>query len=297
MPAAGSEYGVIIPAYNAEAWLGEAIESVLNQTRPCSELDVVDDGSTDTTRNVVTTFGEAVRLVAQPNGGVSSARNLGASTTTASVLAFLDADDIWEPNKMAKQMELFDISNQIVMAHCGVTYVDAGNQEMSTDNDGKSGDVYKRLLLSEPTILGGGSGIVVRREVFVEVGGFDTRLSTSADWRFFMQVARLGSVGFSEDLLLRYRFHTSNMHYDIDAERRDRLLIHREHAQEGVLPKRIQRLARARSYRTLGIRYLANRRFVRGFRYLIGAVLLEPSCALHLVSSYWSKLVSSRQAR
>ena len=113
MPAAGSEYGVIIPAYNAEAWLGEAIESVLNQTRPCSELVVVDDGSTDTTRNVATTFGEAVRLVAQPNGGVASARNLGASTTTASVLAFLDADDIWEPNKMAKQMELFDISNQI----------------------------------------------------------------------------------------------------------------------------------------------------------------------------------------
>ena len=297
MPAAGSEYGVVIPAYNAEVWLGEAIESALNQTRPCSELVVVDDGSTDTTRNVATTFGEPVRLITQPNGGVASARNLGASITTAPFLAFLDADDIWEPNKMAKQMELFDINNRIVMAHCGVTYVDSDNREISTGNDGKSGDVYKRLLLSEPTILGGGSGFVVRREAFSEVGGFDTRLSTSADWQFFTQVARLGSVGFAEDLLLRYRFHASNMHYDIDAERRDRILIHREHAQEDVLPKRLQQIALARSYRKLGIRYLANHRYVRGFRYLVSAVLLEPSCALYLVSSCWSKLVSSRQSR
>ena len=295
MPATGNEYGVVIPAYNAEAWLGQAIESVLNQTRPCSELIVVDDGSTDGTRTEVTNFGEPVRLVSQPNGGVASARNRGVSATTARFLAFLDADDIWEPEKMAKQIELFDRNHRIVMTHCGVTYVDADNQEMSTDCDGGSGDVYKQLLLSEPTILGGGSGIVVPREVFAEVGGFDARLSTSADWRFFMRVARLGPVGFIEEPLLRYRFHASNMHYNIDAERCDRLLIHREHAQEDVLPKRVQRLARARSYRTLGIRYLANRRFVRGFRYVVAAIMLEPSCVLYLVSSYLSKVGLSRQ--
>lgn len=97
---------VVIPAFNAESFLGEALDSVLGQTARPTEVIVVDDGSTDGTRALVRRYSDAVRLVTQDNGGAARARNVGARQATGEWLAFLDADDVWLPEKLEKQLRL-----------------------------------------------------------------------------------------------------------------------------------------------------------------------------------------------
>ena len=98
---------VVIPAYNAEAVIGDALRSVFAQTFRDFEVVVVDDGSTDDTVGVLEAIGGGVRLLRQPNGGPAAARNAGIAVTTAPLIAFLDADDEWLPAKLEMQMAYF----------------------------------------------------------------------------------------------------------------------------------------------------------------------------------------------
>src|SRR6478735_6137584 len=99
---------VIIPTYNYGRFLRHALRSALDQTVTPLEIIVVDDGSTDETPDVVASFGEKVRYIRQENSGVCVARNRGVADSTGKLIAFLDADDIWEPEKLAKQRERFE---------------------------------------------------------------------------------------------------------------------------------------------------------------------------------------------
>jgi len=98
---------VIVTTYNVEQYIREALDSVFSQTYPSLEVLVVDDGSTDRTRTILTEYEPRIRVLAQPNSGVAVARNTGAAASSGSLLAFLDADDIWEPEKTAVQVATF----------------------------------------------------------------------------------------------------------------------------------------------------------------------------------------------
>ena len=112
---------VIIPAYNAEKFIGEAIESVLNQTYKNIEIIVVDDGSKDNTYHIVKqNFGNQVKLIRKKNGGVSSARNMGVKNAEGEFIAYLDADDYWLPQKLEIQLRCFE-----KFPECGLCYTDA----------------------------------------------------------------------------------------------------------------------------------------------------------------------------
>ena len=102
------ELSVIIPAYRAASTIARAVESVLNQTRPAGEVLVIDDGSPDDPAPALAPFGDRVRLIRKPNGGAASARNLGIEQSRGRFLAFLDADDEWEPHKLERQLALFE---------------------------------------------------------------------------------------------------------------------------------------------------------------------------------------------
>ncbi|MFZ9033203.1 MAG: glycosyltransferase family 2 protein, partial [Anaerohalosphaeraceae bacterium] len=95
----------VIPAYNAEKYIARSINSVLNQTCPVDEIIVVDDGSTDSTAEVIKSYGGKVRYIHQQNAGVSAARNTGIQAATCEWVAFLDADDEWLPEKIERQVE------------------------------------------------------------------------------------------------------------------------------------------------------------------------------------------------
>jgi glycosyltransferase involved in cell wall biosynthesis len=213
---------VVIPNYNYSRFLRETIDSVLAQTYREIEVIVVDDGSTDDSKEILAGYSDRIQTVFQQNQGVSAARNNGVKASRGKYVAFLDADDSWMPEKIEKQMARFAADDSLGLVHVGVREIDADGNVLLDRLEGLEGEVAKELLmLKREGVLGGGSGLMVPRVIFDEVGGFDTRLSTSADWDLFYQIASRHPVGFVPELLIRYRVHTSNMHSNVEVMEHD----------------------------------------------------------------------------
>ena len=217
---------VVIPTYNYGRFIGDAIRSVLDQTLPPSEIIVVDDGSTDETAAVVEAFGDAVRYVRQDNMGVCAARNRGVNESTSELIAFLDADDTWEPTNLEKQVARFDA--EIGLVHCGMREFDSETGETTRFYmDGAEEGVADNLLLWEgSTIAGPGGAITVTRKAFDRVGGFDTRMKVGEDWDFCYRVARLFKIGFVAEPLVNYRNHKAAAHRNVENMERGMLMFY-----------------------------------------------------------------------
>ena len=275
----GTTVSVVIPAYNQARFLRSAVESVLAQTQPADDVVVVDDGSTDETRDVLDYYGNRIAVIHQSNLGVSSARNRGFRATTGSLVAFLDADDAWMPTKLAQQVALFDSDPGLGLVHVGVTFIDGEGNSLGQTSAGLDGWVFEELVrFRRPVILGGGSGFVVRRALVDRVGGFDEELSTSADWDLFVRIAGQARVGFIPDPLLQYRLHGSNMHTQIPLMEHDMLkALDKTFAS---LPRderaRLRRTCYGRVWLVLAASYLKDARYPSAFRSLVHSLALDP---------------------
>jgi glycosyltransferase involved in cell wall biosynthesis len=215
---------VVIPAYNQARFLAGALESVLTQTYPALEIVVVDDGSTDATGEVLAGFRGRVAVVRQPNNGVSSARNAGVAGSAGDLVAFLDADDQWLPDKLARQIARHVREPDLGLVHCGIQEIDADGRALGVRTEGIEGRVAGRLLRFDgAAILGGGSAALIPRTVFDRVGGFDPLLSTSADWDLYYRIAKDHPIGFVDEVLVRYRLHGAGMHTNVDLMAQDML--------------------------------------------------------------------------
>jgi glycosyltransferase involved in cell wall biosynthesis len=214
----------VIPNYNYSQYVAEAVESALNQSYDNLEVIVVDDGSTDGSLEVLRTFGDRIIVISQKNAGVSAARNAGVSESSGDYVAFLDSDDVWEPQKIERQVAIFG-SSGIGIVHVGVTDIDPKGEALDQHFNGLEGEVADELLKWErPVILGGGSGAMVTRKAFEAAGGFDTNLMTSADWDFYYRICRNNRAAFIAEPLLRYRLHGNNMHTNVG--RMEREMMH-----------------------------------------------------------------------
>jgi glycosyltransferase involved in cell wall biosynthesis len=167
---------VIIPTYNREQYISEAIDSVLAQTYSNIELIIVDDGSTDNTIERLQTYGPKLRYIQQENGGIGAARNAGIAQATGEFLAFLDSDDCWTPDKLTLQIAAFDQDPDLDIAFGHV------RQFYSPETDQQ---FRQRILCPEAAIPGYISGMMLlRRSTFLQVGGFTVAASmgTDIDW-------------------------------------------------------------------------------------------------------------------
>ena len=192
---------VVIPNYNYERYLRETIDSVVGQSYPHVEIIVVDDGSKDGSREILAGYGGKIRTIFQENQGVSATRNNGVKESDGEFIAFLDADDAWLPTKLEKQVQRFREDSSLGLVHVGVDEVDADGGSLVERLEGVEGNVSATLLMSKREgVLGGGSGFMVPRRVFEEVGGFDLRLSTSADWDLFYRIRERYAVGFVPEI-------------------------------------------------------------------------------------------------
>jgi glycosyltransferase involved in cell wall biosynthesis len=269
---------VVIPTYNQSQFLGAAIDSALSQSIPSLEVIVVDDGSTDDTERLLAGYRDRVRSIRQKNLGVGAARNNGARIAKGSLLAFLDSDDIWLPQKLSFQIQRFEKEPALGLVHCGLEFIDGQGTAIGSETDGLEGDVSVHMLLfRRPVILGGGSGAVIRKAIFDELGGFDPCLSTSADWDLYYRIASRSRVGFVPDVLLRYRIHTGNMHRNIDAMEQDMLLAFEKAFREPEPSLcRIRRQCYGNLHTVLAGSFYAAGEYRGFFRHAARAFLMSP---------------------
>ncbi|MBX3394969.1 MAG: glycosyltransferase family 2 protein [Phycisphaerae bacterium] len=165
---------VIIPTYNSAATLPDAIESVLNQTYAPDEIIIVDDGSTDDTQGVCRRFPESVRCIRQENAGASVARNSGAAASCGDLLAFLDADDVWEPQKLELQVTAMLQNPEATFVLSAVlSWSRRENQYYKYEWTGSLDPrTLRRELLVRNIFTGLCSSILIRRDAFEAIAGF-----------------------------------------------------------------------------------------------------------------------------
>ena len=223
-----SRVSVIIPTYNCAQYIGVAVESVLAQTFADYELIVVDDGSTDETGDVLKQYEGRLTLIRQENQERSAARNTGIRASAGQYIAFLDSDDIWQPDKLERQVAILDQHPEVVLTYCQASYVDTEGRPIRFVGESASGesgtevvvsDLSRDLLLGN-VISGGCSTPIVRREALDEVGFFDETLCYPEDWDLWVRLSKKGPFAYVPRPLARYRVYGWHKVLTIEASER-----------------------------------------------------------------------------
>lgn len=274
---------VIIPNYNYANYVSEAVDSVLGQTYENIEIIVIDDGSKDASKEILQSYGDKITTVFQENAGVSAARNNGFKNSVGKYIAFLDADDVWFPEKIAKQVELFEKEKDLGLVHVGVEEIDGEGNSLRIILDGMEGDVSHEFLLFERSVvLGGGSGMMIPREVFEKIGGFDLNLLTSADWDLFYRISKDHKIGFVPEVLLKYRMHGSNMHGNIKRMEREMLYGYEKAFKNGAEVD--EKKCYGNLHLTLAGSYFQAGQYTDFLRHSIKSIYLKPSNFSHFAT-------------
>jgi glycosyltransferase involved in cell wall biosynthesis len=202
---------VVIPCYNAEPFLGEAIESVLRQTVPPGEVIVIDDGSIDRSVAVAQSFGAAVRVIQHANGGPSLARNRGIEEARGEWIAFLDADDLWLPEKMEKQLALLEGQEEVACVHTHYYCFGALTCTPPISDAQRRGEYSIRSLIFDQFVFP--SSALVRRDSPIRFPGWAW---DAEDMIYFLDTARFGAFRFLPEPLVGYRKHKAQRTRAVD---------------------------------------------------------------------------------
>jgi glycosyltransferase involved in cell wall biosynthesis len=279
---------VVIPAYNAERWIEACVASALNQTWPSIECLVVDDGSTDETATIAGSFGEKVGVVSVSNGGVARARNIGLNAASGEYIAFLDADDQWHPEKIERQMSVFDSNPALGLVYTSLALIDEDGHSLGVLEAPEPSEARRKTLLMEPPPVGLCQSAVVPAKVLATVGEFDQRLTTSADADLFCRIAAAYPVGVVREPLALYRLHTGQMHEDLSALEHDMRIILSEHLGGNSLARRrLRGQAKAGLYVTLAIASASRGHWTAALRHGIRAARANPLRTLVLGGQGW----------
>lgn len=180
---------VIIPVYNGEKTIQETIESVLNQTFIDLELIVINDGSQDATLKVVERIQDSrLKVFSYPNAGQSTSRNRGISLATGEYISFIDADDLWTPDKLEAQLKALQANPKAAVAYSWTDWIDESSHNLGKGSrNTEQGEVFAKLLLND--FVANGSNVLIRRQALNEVGGFDASVTPAEDWDMWLRLA------------------------------------------------------------------------------------------------------------
>ncbi len=255
---------VIIPSYNATRFVKTTIDSVLAQTFQDFEIVVVDDGSTDNTKEVLQDYGDKIRYLYKENGGVSKARNYGIENANGKYIAFLDADDVWMPEKLEKQVELLESNAEIGLCYVATQKVDEELNYLSTINANSYEDYCEALLLNLNIVAGSCSSAMVRRDIVSQTDGFDSKFSTYADWEMWLRLSLLTKFAPIQTELVKYRIVAGSMSSNPEVTKRDALGVLDKFFNLPNLPEKYKRLKNKAISNNLMIvsgEFLHNRKF------------------------------------
>ena len=207
---------VIIPAYNSAAYIGQAIESVLAQTYAAIEVIVVDDGSTDATRDVLAPYHSQITCLRQANRGPAAARNTGLRVARGTYLLFLDSDDLLVPTSIAAKVAFLERHPQYGLVYSAWRQIDRdGRRVLGEVHPARQGHVLAALLRREFFFFPGAA--LLRRECLDAVGAFDETAYGTEDADLWIRLARAGyAFGYIDEPLFVYRFHETSITARVD---------------------------------------------------------------------------------
>jgi glycosyltransferase involved in cell wall biosynthesis len=195
---------VVIPLYNAAEVIAETLQSVLAQTWTDHEIVVIDDGSTDGSADVVRTFGGSVRYHRFDNAGVAKSRNRGISLSRGKYVALLDHDDLWDPTKLEKQVQVLEARPEVGLVYTGIVHVERNGRLRPKFPTGPSSRFYQLFVKGfGPTP----SAAMLRRSVIEQAGGFDERFGSAGldDHEFWPRIAQHCEIALIDEPLTFHR--------------------------------------------------------------------------------------------
>ncbi len=194
---------IVIPAYNSADYTVLTVESALAQTYAHTEVIVIDDGSTDGTREAMLPFADRVRYIYKENGGACSARNLGIESSDGEYVACLDCDDLWLPEKLEYSIAILEADVDLALVFTSCLIIDERGEEVGRSNYRFDLDNAYMELLNDNYIMA--PTVVMRRSSLLEVGKFDEEIFIPADWDLWLRLARRFRIGCVDKALSKYR--------------------------------------------------------------------------------------------
>lgn len=279
---------VIIPTYNRAEFIGRAIGSVLCQSFEDLELIVVDDASTDQTQQIVEQIKDKrIKIIRHENNkGAPASRNTGIKSSRGEYIGFLDDDDEWLPDKLVKQLKLFETSgNEAGLIYSGFFFVSGRNNRiLSNVTPYKKGNLYSDLL--RRNILGSATPLI-RRYCFDKAGLFDETLPSCQDWDMWIRISKYYKFDFVSNALSKVYVHGKQISLDLNAK---------IEAREKLIEKYLDDLTKtptALSYhlKRLGVLHCISGNSKKGLKYFIGSLKLLPfqrDCYKHIIFSIFA---------
>lgn len=197
---------VVIPVHNAERYLEAALKSVFAQTHAQIEIIAVDDGSTDRSVDILERYSDRVVLVRQPNSGAAVARNRGVHEARGKWIAFLDADDLWAPQKLQRQL---DARGNRLWCYTDSVFVGGVNdgRKDSDLNEKYDGQVLERLVCNNFVCM---SSVLIQKQAYLQAGGFSERIRYVEDWELWIRLASTHELAYVSEPLVKYRIHSAS---------------------------------------------------------------------------------------
>lgn len=286
------ETSIIIPLYNAEKYIAETIQSVLNQTYQNWELIIIDDGSIDFSSKIVTNFLDDNRISFhhQKNSGVSSARNNGFIKSCGKYITFLDADDVWTKDNLEEKVSYLK-NNQVDVVYSRYYTINEKSESTSKILNKAIYPTLKDVLLLKGNYSTAPSGLVIKSEVLQKIGGFDTNLSNNADQDIWVRIlANNFKIALIEKPLWKYRVHANNMSNNIALLEKDSIYMFNKAAKNKLFDSFwFKQKCFAKLYLMLaGSWWKEGNNKIRGFYFMVLSVLNYPPEIFILIQKVFS---------
>jgi glycosyltransferase involved in cell wall biosynthesis len=288
---------VIIPTFNRAALVTQAIDSALSQTRVPDEIVVVDDGSTDETQEVLSQYGDAIRVIRQENRGRSAARNEGIQNSRGDLIVFLDSDDLFTPTSIEQRVQIFERSSDVSVVYGDMHVIDAGGKHLGLHRQympgpRPSGFVLSELALRSFVLM----SVMIRRSALGD-HRFDTTLDQCEDYDLWRRVAASCQFKYSEEPVAFYRIHDANTIVTQPRKIKECELLVQQRIYAMPEFNRLARRQKARAYCHHGAKNAAlgngaaSRRY---FAHSVGTFPFSPTAWALLLLSYCQPSLLSR---
>lgn len=253
---------VIIPAYNKADFTVKTVESVLNQTYNPIEIIVVDDGSTDNTKQLLSKYSDRITYIYKKNAGACSARNLGIEVSIGTYIALLDCDDIYLPNKIEMSVDYLNKNTQCGFVYTSVYFIDGQDNILRiypSLNNLCEGYISRRLLTKNfiPN-----STVVIRKACFQKTGFFDESIFTPADWDMWLRLSENYKAGYINIPLTKYRISSNYiLNNPEQAEKENLAVLEKAFYRNHTISNRLRNDAVSNVYLSSALNYLLKKEF------------------------------------